>query len=91
MREGAFDFVTKPFSTPELMTKVEAALAASGIANQSEGNQKKLLDLLEQLTGKEREVMDLMVEEKTNREIAELCGNSTRTVELHPGQGCSTS
>ena len=62
MREGAFDFVTKPFSTPELMTKVEAALAASGIANQSEGNQK-LLDLLEQLTGKE-EVMDLMVEER---------------------------
>ena len=35
MREGAFDFVTKPFSTPELMTKVEAALSASGVANQS--------------------------------------------------------
>ena len=43
MREGAFDFVTKPFSTPELMTKVEAALAASGIANQSEGNQRNFL------------------------------------------------
>ena len=39
--------------------------------------------LAEQLTGKEREVMDLMVEGKTNREIAEICGNSTRTVELH--------
>ena len=83
MREGAFDFVTKPFSTPELMTKVEAALAASGVANQSEGNQKRVLDLLDQLTGKEREVMNLMVEGKTNREIAEICGNSTRTVELH--------
>ena len=83
MREGAFDFVTKPFSTPELMTKVEAALASSGAANQSEGNQKKILELLGQLTGKEREVMDLMVKGKTNREIAEICGNSTRTVELH--------
>ena len=27
--------------------------------------------------------MDLMAEGKTNREIAEICGNSTRTVELH--------
>ena len=44
MREGAFDFVTKPFSTLELMTKVEAALASSGAANQSEGNQKKILN-----------------------------------------------
>ncbi len=83
MREGAFDFVTKPFSTPELMTKVEAALSASGVANQSELDQKKMLDLLKQLTEKEREVMNLMVEGKINREIAEICGNSTRTVELH--------
>ena len=83
MREGAFDFVTKPFSTPELMTKVEAALETSATANQSEDDQKKLLGLLEQLTDKEREVMKLMVEGKTNREIAAICGNSTRTVELH--------
>ena len=27
--------------------------------------------------------MNWMVEGKTNREIAEICGNSTRTVELH--------
>ena len=42
-----------------------------------------LLSLLDQLTDKERKVMDWMVEGKTNREIAEICGNSTRTVELH--------
>ena len=42
-----------------------------------------MLQLLEQLTDKEGEVMNLMVEGKTNREIAEICGNSTRTVELH--------
>ena len=27
--------------------------------------------------------MRLMIAGKTNREIAEICGNSTRTVELH--------
>ena len=39
--------------------------------------------LTEQLTDKEGEVMRLMIAGKTNREIAEICGNSTRTVELH--------
>ena len=29
MRDGAFDFVSKPFSTPDLMKKIESALAAS--------------------------------------------------------------
>ena len=83
MREGAFDFVPKPFSTPDLMSKVEAALSASQDASQNEVARSNVLRLLDQLTGKEREVMTLMVEGKTNREIAEICGNSTRTVELH--------
>ena len=83
MRDGAFDFVSKPFSTPDLIKKVENALAASLMYSQNEDNQKAVLQLLEQLTDKEREVMNWMVEGKTNREIAEICGNSTRTVELH--------
>jgi len=58
-------------------------LSASLVTNQAEDTKLEILELLGQLTDKEREVMDLMVEGKTNREIAEICGNSTRTVELH--------
>ena len=83
MRSGAFDFVTKPFSTPELMKKIESALAASAAANKHATEEQKVRALTEQLTDKEGEVMRLMIAGKTNREIAELCGNSTRTVELH--------
>ena len=83
MRSGAFDFVTKPFSTPELMKKIESALAASAAANKHATEEQKVRTLTEQLTDKEGEVMRLMIAGKTNREIAELCGNSTRTVELH--------
>ena len=83
MRSGAFDFVTKPFSTPDLMKKIETALAASAVANKHATEEQKIRSLTEQLTDKESEVMRLMVEGKTNREIAEICGNSTRTVELH--------
>ena len=83
MRSGAFDFVTKPFSTPELMKKIESALAASAAANKHATEEQKVRALTEQLTDKESEVMHLMIAGKTNREIAEICGNSTRTVELH--------
>jgi two-component system response regulator DctR len=83
MREGAFDFVTKPFSTRDLITKIESALRVSQAAVESESSQKDLLALLAQLTDKETEIMNWMIEGKTNREIAEICGNSTRTVELH--------
>ena len=83
MRSGAFDFVTKPFSTPELMKKIESALAVSAAANKPATEEQKVRTLTEQLTDKEGEVMRLMIAGKTNREIAELCGNSTRTVELH--------
>ncbi|MCH1460316.1 MAG: response regulator [Luminiphilus sp.] len=83
MRDGAFDFVTKPFSTPDLIKKIEAALLSSSVAVDNKNNQASLITLLEQLTDKETEVMKWMVQGKTNREIAEICGNSTRTVELH--------
>jgi len=83
MRDGAFDFVTKPFSTPDLIKKIESALLSSAVAVDDENNQSRLVTLLEQLTDKETEVMKWMVEGKTNREIAAICGNSTRTVELH--------
>ena len=83
MRSGAFDFVTKPFSTPDLMKKIESALAVSAAANKHAIEEQKVRALTEQLTDKEGEVMRLMIAGKTNREIAEICGNSTRTVELH--------
>ena len=83
MRLGAFDFVTKPFSTPDLLKKIESALRKSQEVCAREQEKQKVLALTEQLTEKETEVMHLMISGKTNREIAEVCGNSTRTVELH--------
>ena len=57
--------------------------AASAAANMHAIEEQKIRGLTEQLTDKEGEVMRLMIAGKTNREIAEICGNSTRTVELH--------
>lgn len=83
MRLGAFDFVTKPFSTPNLIQKIESALHESEVFQAKAAETRRIVELIEQLTDKEKEVMQLMIAGKTNREIAELGKNSTRTVELH--------
>lgn len=83
MRLGAFDFVTKPFSTPNLIQKIESALHESEVFRAKAAETQRIVELIEQLTDKEKEVMQLMIAGKTNREIAELGKNSTRTVELH--------
>ena len=83
MRTGAFDFVSKPFSTPRLIDKINDALSLSKNISEANAEKQRVTELLESLTRKEEEVMRLMIEGKTNREIADLCGNSTRTVELH--------
>lgn len=83
MRLGAFDFVTKPFSTPNLIQKIESALHESEVFHAKAAETRRIVELIEQLTDKEKEVMQLMIAGKTNREIAELGKNSTRTVELH--------
>ena len=83
MRLGAFDFVTKPFSTPDLIQKIESALHESEVFRAKAAETRRIVELIDQLTDKEKEVMQLMIAGKTNREIAELGKNSTRTVELH--------
>ena len=72
MRSGAFDFVTKPFSTPELMKKIESALAVRAAANKHATEEQKVRGLTEQLTDKESEVMRLMIAGKTNRDRRDL-------------------
>ena len=42
MRSGAFDFVTKPFSTPDLMKKIESAPTASAAMNMHAIEEQKI-------------------------------------------------
>ena len=45
--------------------------------------EQDILQRFEWLTAREREVMTLLVEGKTNKEVAQLLGLSRRTVETH--------
>ncbi len=83
IQRGAFDFVEKPFSDNALVDRIERALVGSRAALEA-GRERKLLQRrLIELTEREREVMQLVVDGRPNKLIADALAISVRTVEVH--------
>ena len=83
VKRGAFDFVEKPFSNNALVDRIEQALEASRDALAARDSAGGLRTRLAELTEREREVMQLVVEGKPNKLIADALDISVRTVEVH--------
>ena len=83
VKQGAFDFVEKPFSNNTLVDRVELALALSAQALRDRRDRGALGRALAELTDREREVMRLVVEGRPNKLIADHLSISVRTVEVH--------
>ncbi len=83
VKRGAFDFVEKPFSDNALVDRVEQALLRSEAVLEARVNQRATQQALADLTEREREVMQLVVEGKPNKLIADALDISVRTVEVH--------
>jgi two-component system response regulator FixJ len=83
MKDGAFDFLQKPFRDQELIDRINGALKLDA---QNRASVDRLADLKsreESLTPREREVLALVVDGKANKVIAIDLGLSERTVEIH--------
>lgn len=83
IKQGAVDFLTKPFSDDELMTAIRAAIAQ----DRRQRSQRADLDLVKQryarLTQREREVMPLVVSGLLNKQAAAELGISEVTLQIH--------
>jgi FixJ family two-component response regulator len=83
MKDGAMDFLTKPFRDQDLLDRVRAALSGSRAEFDSTLKIKDVRERYESLTPRETEVMELVVKGSANKVIAMDLGVSQRTVELH--------
>jgi two-component system response regulator DctR len=83
VKRGAFDFVEKPFSDNALVDRIEQALAASRAHLLAQRGRDSAARALAELTEREREVMQLVIDGKPNKLIADALGISVRTVEVH--------
>jgi two-component system response regulator FixJ len=83
MKAGVSDFLEKPFDDQQLLSAVQRALAASRGIVAEEAGRREIEERIAALSGREREVLDGLVDGKPNKIIAFDLGISARTVEIY--------
>ena len=83
IKAGAEDFLTKPVSSEQLIDAIERALARSEALRSQRSKLDSIFAHLATLTPRERQVFDLIVRGKINKQIATELGTTERTVKAH--------
>ncbi len=81
MKLGAVDFIEKPFDPEVILASVREALRAASA--RPSGADEEVQRRLQQLTPRERDVLEHLVVGRSNKEVALQLGISPRTVEIH--------
>jgi two-component system response regulator FixJ len=81
IKDGAFDFIEKPYKADQLIASIEKALVAGEKVRSKESQKAEILARIAELSPRQREVMDLVAEGLSNKQIAFQLGISQRTVE----------
>ena len=85
MKAGAVEFLTKPFRDDALLAAIENAIDRSRAAIDSEEEMRALRQRYATLSGREREVMNLVVSGMLNKQVGGELGISEITVKAHRG------
>lgn len=83
MRLGAITLLQKPFDDQALLDAVAEAMDSDRAARRRHRDRAELEKGLASLTGRQREVLELLIRGMPNKVIASELGISERTVELH--------
>ena len=86
MKAGAVEFLTKPFGPEALLSAIDSAIERSRASIALEADLQELRARYESLTGREREVLALIVRGLLNKQAAAEMGISEITVKIHRGQ-----
>jgi len=83
VKNGAWDFLEKPFQDNVLVDRVEQAMQAVLARTDAQRELQRLRQALASLSPREREVLDELIRGHYNKNIAEHLGITARTVEFH--------
>ena len=83
LKGGAFDFVEKPVDWDEMIRLIDEAVSQYRQANAQDSERASVEERMARLSGREREILDAVLQGKHNREIAAALGLSVRTVEVY--------
>jgi FixJ family two-component response regulator len=86
LKAGAVHFLTKPVREDELMAAIRQALENDREVRSGRAEMRKLRERFDLLAPRERQVMQLVVSGRLNKQIAHELGISERTIKLHRGQ-----
>jgi FixJ family two-component response regulator len=86
IKAGGEDFLIKPVESEQLLGAVERAIARHAASLEERHGLEELRTLLDTLTSRERQVFDLVVRGKMNKQIAFELGTTERTIKAHRHQ-----
>jgi two-component system response regulator FixJ len=85
MKQGAIDFLQKPFSEEALSGCLEAGFRVLAERIETGARRRAAQSRVEQLTARETEVLEGLLAGESNKQLAQRLGISLRTVEMHRG------
>jgi two-component system, LuxR family, response regulator FixJ len=83
MRMGAVDFIEKPLPREVLLDRVREAVKFDAQQRRARQQQQQFQERYQSLSHREQEVLELVMDGKLTKQIADQLGISVKTVEVH--------
>jgi RNA polymerase sigma factor (sigma-70 family) len=83
MKAGAVDFLEKPFDEQEFLDAITKAIERDRHAAQAREELGEIVERINTLSPREREVFDLLVTGMSNKQVAGNLGTTERTIKAH--------
>jgi FixJ family two-component response regulator len=86
MKAGAVEFLTKPFVEQDLLDGIQLAIDRARAARSEDAVLRELRACYASLTPRERQVMELVIAGRLNKQAAAELGTSEITIKVHRGR-----